>query len=437
MKRLNAPKKNFRKDVSQATKHVAELDIQEVSPETLTELLGLPGMRVNHIAIECVVIEEEKTEYVHLFCEHTRNIAVCPQCGKVAQSGYDAKERSVRHLDILGKRTVLHYKQRRFDCRVCNQPFGENLDWIDQKRRQTLSFEYHIYECIKNKKMPRKHVALEEGLSETTVLDIFNKYAQEETGSLQRKGIRALGVDEIHLGNQEYALVLSDLDRNCVIAVLPDRLKATLERWLAEELTEKERNAIKIVSMDMWRPYRQAAHKMLPQAEIVADRFHVMKQLNHQLDLLRRNLRKNGSELVKILLKNSRWILLKNRDNLTAEQEAKLLLILATSSEIRVLYLLKERFRVICNKIKDRKQAERFLKAWLWEAKACRDSYLNRFTKTLQNWWDEFLNYFNEGITQGFVEGINRAIRGIMNRAFGYHIFENFRLQILVECGDT
>ena len=113
------------------------------------------------------------------------------------------------------------------------------------------------------------------------------------------------------------------------------------------------------------------------------------------------------------------------------------MLILSASKEIRELYLLKERFRIICNKITNREQAERFLKVWLWEAEGSGSPYLKRFAKALRNWWNEFLNYFNEGITQGFVEGINRAIRGIMNRAFGFHIFENFRLQVLVECGKT
>ncbi|MFQ5631866.1 MAG: transposase [bacterium] len=61
--------------------------------------------------------------------------------------------------------------------------------------------------------------------------------------------------------------------------------------------------------------------------------------------------------------------------------------------------------------------------------------YLKKFVNTLKNWWQEFLNYFDERITQGFVEGTNRAIRGIINRAFGYRCFEYFRHQVLIECG--
>jgi len=55
------------------------------------------------------------------------------------------------------------------------------------------------------------------------------------------------------------------------------------------------------------------------------------------------------------------------------------------------------------------------------------------FVKTLHNWWDEILNYFNERVTNGFVEGMNRAIRAIIWRAYGYRNFDNFRLLILAK----
>jgi len=184
--------------------------------------------------------------------------------------------------------------------------------------------------------------------------------------------------------------------------------------------------------------YRQVVRKMLPHAQIVADRFHVMKRLNHQIDLVRRSMqrkaKKDGNEALYQVLKGSRWVLLKRRSALNAEQEAQLRTILAISEELRVVYLLKEEFRTICDKITDRTRAQRFLLAWTWEAVITGNRYLIRFVKTLRNCWHEFLNYFDDRVTQGFVEGINRAIRGIINRAFGYRNFDNFRLQVLVEC---
>ena len=281
-------------------------------------------------------------------------------------------------------------------------------------------------------------MALKEGLSETTVLEIFKKKAKEKHRDVERGLVRVLGVDEISVrkGHQQYALVLTDLERRCVLEVFDNRLQETFEAWL-DGLSKQEKRAIKVVSMDMWNPYRYAVQRKLPKAKIVADRFHVVKQLHHQLNLLRRKLQRQANEQLAEILKGSRWILLKNRVNLKPKDEKKLRLILDTCPEIRQVYLLKEEFRTICNKIKNRKQAERFLRAWCYKAEATGSRYLGKFVKTLRNWWEEFLNYFDEGITQGFVEGTNRAIRGIINRAFGFRDFTNFRWQVLTELGDT
>jgi transposase len=429
---LSPPTGVIVKDAARAVKRVDSLMVQAVTAETLNELLGLPGMKVTRFAIE----QQGEEEYLHLFCEHQHDVAVCPRCGKATAGGYDHKDRCVRHLDIWGMRTFVHFPQRRFDCEVCGKPFTETLEWIDPKRRQTRAYEAHIYQRVQ--KTPRKHVALQERLNESTVLDIFKKWAKEATRQPRRRGVRVLGVDEISLRkrHKQYALVLSDLERRAVIDVLPNRQKDTLEKWL-DDLTEEERRAIKVVSIDMWKPYRQAVRKKLPHAEIVADRFHVMKQLNHQLDLLRRALQKKADDALYQVLKGNRWLLLRNRSELKPEEEAKLRVILDTSDELRNIYLLKEEFRTICDKINDKARAERFLQAWMWKAMATGSRYLIRFVKTLRNWWHEFLNYFDDRVTQGFVEGINRAIRGIINRAFGFRNFDNFRLQVLVECGDT
>ena len=338
-------------------------------------------------------------------------------------------------ISTCGVNEQLSYT-RRFECNVCGKPFTEQLNWLEPKRRQTIPFENYIYQRVL--KTPRKHVALQEGLSESTVLKIFKQQAKKamRTTSDRDQKIRVLGVDEISLrkGHKQYALVISDLERRCVVAILENRLKDTFEKWI-EALPKDQRKAIKVVSMDMWEPYRQAVRTKLPWADIVADRFHVVKQLNRQLDLLRKKVQREADEELAKLLKGCRWIILKPRRNLSAKEEAKLQKILQACPDLRTVYLLKEQFRTIGDKIKDKKRAERFLKVWVYEARATGIRYLKKFSKTLQNWWTEFLNYFDERITQGFVEGTNRAIRGIINRAFGFRNFEHFRLQVLAEHG--
>ena len=432
---LPAPRKKIPKDAARAVKRKGDLTLQSVKAETLNELLDLPGMRITHFAIET----EEEIQYLHLFCEHSHPVAMCPTCLQMTAKLHETTDRCVRHLDIWGMRTLVHFPHRRFECPTCEQTFSESLSWIDPQRRQTQAFEVHIYTRVKHK-TPRSQVALTEGLHEDTVGQIFQRQAARELEQYEQQTVVTLGVDEIALRkrHKQYVLVLSDLERHCVIAVLPDRRKETFIAWL-QHLSAAERQAIQVVSMDMWRPYRQAVRQELPHAQIVADRFHVMKQLNHQVDLLRRCMqrqaKKQEDETLYQALKGSRWVLLKPRRELTTEQEAQLQQILHISDELRRIYLLKEEFRTICDKISDRPRAARFLQAWIEKARATQSRYLLDFIKTLHNWWHEFLNYFNDRVTQGFVEGINRAIRGIIHRAFGFHSFESFRLQVLIECG--
>jgi transposase len=207
-----------------------------------------------------------------------------------------------------------------------------------------------------------------------------------------------------------------------------------LSEWLLA-LNEDERAAISAVAMDMWTPYRNVVKRLLPEAEIVADRFHVMKQLNEQLGKLRREVQKSSDTKTRKRLKEARWLLLRRRSELTPEQKEQLQAALEESPELERAYLLKEEFYTICEKMTERSQAQRFLAAWAWRAEATGLVQLSAFVSTLRNWWAEFLNYFNERVSSGVVEGLNNGIRYIIRRACGYHVFEHLRLQVLVEYG--
>lgn len=419
------------RDAARAVKRTANLMIQRVTAETLNILLGIPGMEVIEYALE----RQGEQEVIHIFCRHVNDVAVCPQCGQVSETVHEQEERCIRHLDVWGKATYLHFPSRRFRCKHCKKPFTESLSWVESKRRESTAYELHVYEQCKH--TDQAAVAEREGLHPETVKGIFVRWAKRAEKCRQSTTVRCLGVDEISLrkGHQQFALVLSDLERHCILAVLPERSQKAFEAWL-EGLSVVERQAIRLVSMDMWGPYRGVVRSKLSHAEIVADRFHVTKQLNEALSKIRRRLQSKSSPASYELLKGIRWILVRRRTDLKPEEEAKLQAALDAFPELRTAYLLKERFVTIADKIQDRSQAARFLRAWMYEAQASGLVQLVKFTKTLQHWWEEFLNYFNEGFSSGVVEGLNNAIRGTIRRAYGYHIFEHFRLHVMVEHGN-
>ena len=419
------------RDAARATKRAAGLIMKRVTASTLSTLLGLPGMVVTEYAIE---EQEVGRDVLHIFAEHALDVAVCPNCKCLSVAVHESEERCIRHLDIWGKATYVHFPARRFDCKQCKKPFTEGLSWIENKRRTSTEYELNVYEQCQHTDI--EAVAEREGLHPETARSIFGRWAKRAEKKQKRAFVRCLGIDEISLrkGHKHFALVLTDLERHYVIAVLPERSQKALEAWL-DGLKEDERKAIRLVAMDMWGPYRGVIKTKLSHAEIVADRFHVMKQLNDAIAKIRRNLQAKSDKVTYELLKGTRWILVRNRADLTLEEETKLQIALNAFPELRTAYLLKEKFTLIANTIQNRPQAERFLGAWVCEAQATDLSQLVKFTHTLQNWWNEFLNYFNEGFSSGVVEGLNNAIRGIIRRAYGYHLFENFRLHVIVQIG--
>jgi transposase len=358
---LSAPTRVIR-DAARAVKRKGGLMIERVTAGTLSALLGLPGLVVTEYALEPCAGDRE---VLHLFCQPEHAVAVCPTCGQVSSAVHDSAERCIRHLDIWGKVTFVHFPARRFDCGPCQKPFTEAWSWIESQRRESTAYELQIYEQCQH--TDHAAVAAREGLHAETVKTIFLRWAKR--AQRERPGlVRCLGVDEIslHKGHPHFAMVLSDLERHCVLA---ERSQAAFETWLAG-LSEAERKAIRVVAMDMWGPYRGVVKAQLSHAEIVADRFHVTKQLNEAITKIRCKLQAQVDPASYELLKGTRWLLVRNRAKLKPEEEARLQAALAAFPELRRASGLKEQFRTLADKIKDRPRAERCLRAWVYEAEA-------------------------------------------------------------------
>lgn len=393
---------------------------------TATELLGLC-----EFVVESYEIDEARQES-RFHCRICLDYAICPRCRIVSADIHQYESRCVRDMMCFGRVVYLVFDIRRFGCPKCHKVFTESLSSIAFNQRQTRRFEEMVYqECLGQ---TFQGVARKLGMNWHTVERIFYQKAYERFQTTGKQFPQILGVDEISnkKGHKEYLLVISDLQRNCVIEVLSNRLKETLIAWF-HKLTIWERENIKVVSMDLWLPYRQAVAQALPNAEIVADRYHVTKNLNEVLDKARRALQKHLPKDVASKLKGLRWVLLKAQEDLDGEEKEKLQAVYELSPMLRGLHQLKERFRSIFERITDRKQAERFLEAWICEVKQFGCDKLLDFVKTLEHWWKPILNYFNRRVTNGAVEGLNNRVKLIKRRAYGYRNVTNFRNRIVAE----
>ena len=248
--------------------------------------------------------------------------------------------------------------------------------------------------------------------------------------------MRVLCLDEIapHKGHGHYLLIISAPELGLVLDVLKDRKKASLEAWFRERGLDWCAQ-VKVCCADMWDGYHEAAQACLPNVDLVVDRFHVMKNLNEALTQARRTLQKQASDEVKDALKGCRWLLVKNKENLTDEECQKLETMLTHSPELKTCYDLKEAFRDCFNQAMDRATAEQRLTTWREQAEATGVKALHAFVATLRNWWERIVNYFDGRHSNGFAEGVNQKIKLINRRAFGFHNFDSFRLHILVAFG--
>lgn len=393
----------------------------------LTELLGLPDFQV--IGYE---IYEPEHQLI-LLCEVAHLVAICPDCQQPSTAIHEYKPQMVRDVSAFGFECYLDYVRRRFKCHHCKKPFTEPLATVSLGR-YTVRYEHYIFEQYRQASITE--IAYQENLGYKAAQGIFYRQAEARVGQLKNQSIRRLGLDEISLkkGHQQFMLILSDLDRPCVIATLEDRQMERLEGWF-ERLTEAQRQAIVEVSMDMWSPYRSAVERHLPQAEIVADRFHVAQNLNRAVTKARRDIQRDAPDEIKECLKGSRWVLVKNQANLSDKEQAKLALLYETSPDLKQLHQLKEAFRDIFETDHSRDHAALSLATWMEKVRTAGLKALEPFLKTLDNWGQQILNYFNHRTSQGFVEGMNNRIKLIMRRGYGYRNFDHFSFRILIECG--
>jgi len=199
-------------------------------------------------------------------------------------------------------------------------------------------------------------------------------------------------------------------------------------------MPEEIRNKIEAVAMDMWDPFIKAVSEFCPNAAIVFDMFHIVAQYNKVIDRVRREeASKAATETDKKVIKGSRWILLKNKENLKDNEIPRLEELLSVNKNLATVYILKDELKTIWD-YKDRQQMDQALDHWCSKALESGISALKQFVKTLQLHKYGILNYADYPIHTSKLEGINNKIKVIKRQAYGFHDLEYFILKIKQAC---
>lgn len=223
-----------------------------------------------------------------------------------------------------------------------------------------------------------------------------------------------------------------------MLDVLESREKDCIVKYLQQQKEGGLLAAVEEVTCDMWDAYVNAATEVFGQGvRVVIDRFHVMKNFQEQLTDARREIQRIlGKEEAKAL-KGSRWLWVKNWENLTEPERAELGQLKERFPLLRQLAEQRESLRAIFEdkKVTTAADGQKRLQGWMDEARKLGLKALERFCKTLTNWIDKIANYFVTRSSNGRTEGFNHGLRSILWRAFGMTNFQRFRLRVLDRFG--
>jgi len=360
--------------------------------------------------------------------------ATCPRCQKKTERVHQSHRYRVRDIPLSSFEVFLLVNRRQFRCNNCHHVFSEELNFVKKRRTYTKRLadkvvrevlETDVVNAGQRNRMSPSEV-------ETILNDLEQDLLQEKPTDLKK-----LGIDEItHLkGGKNYAAVLVDLDKRKPIALLEKRNKEVIGEYLLS-LGSELLAQIEEVSIDLWIPYKSVVEELIPNAQIVADRFHVMKQINEELDARRKQEKrqaeklKNPQERKQKLegFKHSKYALLKKKETLNQTELLKLKSLEEVSPGLIRMYREKEQLRDIFDSHITGEQA--FWEIVEWTKSSYQD--FPQSCQTIKRWIDEILAYFDNRTTQGVVEGINQKIKLIKRRAYGFTNFDNFRRRVLL-----
>lgn len=359
-------------------------------------------------------------------------VAPCPVCGEMF-SLYDHREERIwRHLDTMQFRTILHCRIPRVECPTHGVKSIE-VPWAEDYSRFTALFERFAIEVLLGCQSAAKAAELLK-LSWDEVHEIQERAVNRGLSRRGEEGWVHMGIDEkSFLCGHSYVTLISDLDRSRVIEVGDGRDEAAVTGMLCA-MSEVQRGGIKAAAVDMWGPYLNAVNKALPDADVVHDKFHVIKHLGEAVDKVRKvenkALVKEGIEA----LKGTKYLWLTNPSHWTDAQKGMFQDLKGKQLKVGRAWSIKEMFSSLWDYV-DLKSARNFFKRWYFWATHSRLNPIIAVAKTLKRHEDGILAYLKHRITNAVTEGLNSKIQQIKSAARGFRNFDHYRIAILFHCG--
>ncbi len=371
-------------------------------------------------------VHEDEHDY-QISADSIHAPVACSYCQSHNLIGFGRREQLINDLPIHGKRVGIYVNARRMKCRSCNKTFTEELPDIDTSHKMTQRLVKWIGEQSINRTFIS--VAEEVGIAESTVRTIFRNYINQLEEQIRFETPKWMGIDEIHIIKKPRC-VISNIEHNTAVEVLWDRTKKTVMNYLQRL---ENRDKVRYVAMDMWKPYRDAIQAVLPDATIVIDKFHVVRMANDALEKIRKEHRSQLNQKQRRGLMRERYVLLKRRHALNQEDAFKLD---GWSSNYPILgaaYDAKEAFFGIWD-LDSKDDAQNAYESWKSGLPEEIKPGYSDLIRAVDNWHQHIFTYWDHPVTNAYTESLNSLIR-IMSRLGRGYSFEALRAKILFAHG--
>lgn len=382
----------------------------------MTDILDLPGWNVLGRSEEdgADVLEAEYPQPTP---------TVCPICG-TERSVYKHGTKATTYTDIpmRGRPAKLRAKVQRYRCTSCKETFLQPLGGLVDRRRMTERCATYIKAHSLRDTFTR--IAENVGCDDKTVRTLGAEYMAELQASFRPSMPDWLGIDETQIDGK-MRCVLTDVGERRIIDMLPDRDKKTLTNWLNHF---RDREWVKGVAIDMWRPYLDVARLMLPGRPVVIDKFHVVRMASYCMERVRIRLQKVKKPGVRRDWLRSKALLNMRYAKLNVDQRFNVDMWLDNEPELAGAHRLKEAFYDIYDLPKE--QAVAAFDAFPSTVPANIKDDFRVLLTAMKNWRTEILAFFDHPITNAYTEALNGVAKTINRQGRGYS-FEVLRARLL------
>jgi len=385
-------------------------------------VLGLPGYQITGI--------ERVSGQLRIRVRHAGPVS-CPHCHGVGLRSKGRCDRTLRHEDWGLRHVVIDLEARKFQCRECGRHFRQRFPGIQPWQRASEAFQRQIFRLHLDG-INRSLLGRREGIGAATVQRYFQAGLVRQFGQWHPPRCPpVLGIDEHFFTRRKgFATTLCDLRRHKVYDVVLGRSEAALAAYF-ERLEGKDK--VKLVCMDLSSSYRSLVRKHFPNALIVADRFHVIRLINHHFLACWRELDPVGSKNRGLLS-----LMRRHRHNLKPEQLARLMNYLAGQPALELIYRFKQRLcYLLLKKHRTRRQCQPLAARYLKAVHQLRESglaQLMQLGETLYNWRNEIGLMWRFTRNNSMTEGFHTKMELINRQAYGFRNFNNYRMRVKVLC---